>query len=258
MGVDEEISFIQASLKTLRFDYDLFFSGAAKFPPFKLRTELEKRVRALSNQNIDKLALRFKLQSVMTSYNSHIALWEKQMKLRESGIRDPRLASTVRSGLKEIAALDSGKKVAEQQAAASAAADEAALTADELAEMQQAAATAAVASVKTTQRAMTAVTPEMIQAAGKSAAGKSGSAFKIGNRAAPPAPAPYSRLFDEFSKLKRETGEKLGYDLEKFSAMMEKKKTELQAKGLKSVDFGVQIKDGKVILKAKSQAGERK
>ena len=110
MGIDEEISFIQASLKTLRFDYDLFFSGAAKFPPFKLRTELEKRVRKLGNEQIDKLAQRYKLQSVMTTYNSYIALWEKQMKLRESGVRDPRLAAAVRAGLKDLKALDSGKK----------------------------------------------------------------------------------------------------------------------------------------------------
>ncbi len=235
MGIDEEISFIQASLKTLRFDYDLFFSGAAKFPPFKLRTELEKRVRKLGNEPMDKLAQRFKMQSVLTTYNSYIALWEKQMKLRESGIRDPRLAAAVRSGMKELKALDSGKVAEETPPAAEA----------------EAAASAPAGKGKPAGEAPKAA----------AAAGKGGTSFKIGARAqgaaaaAPPAGSPFAKLFDEYAQLKKQTGEKVGYDLEKFSAMMEKKKAELQAKGLKQVNFGVHVKDGKVILKAKSQSG---
>ncbi len=254
MGFDEEVTYIQASLKTLRFDYDLFFSGAAKFPPFKLRTELEKRVRKLGREKFDRLADRFKLQSVMTTYNSSIALWEKQMKLRESGIRDPRLAAAVRTGKQEMAALDTGTVVAEMQAAAenpSAVELDIPPTPEQIAAMEKNAG----AALKATQLSLTAVNPAMVKNA---AQGKGGSSFKIGARApavpASPSASPYAKLFDEFAQLKKQTGEKLGYDLDKFSAMMEKKKAELQAKGLKEVNFGLQVKDGKVILKAKSQS----
>lgn len=217
---EEDFAVIDGSLKRLQHEYDLFFAGASKLPPAKLRSELDRRAKSLGNARIESFALRFKVQALLTRYSSKTTLWDKQMRLRESGIRDPRLASAVRSGLKELQEMDVGGP-------------------DALRELKEKEAAAAAA-----QAAATGKPP----APGKTPAAKPAAAAKG-------APDPMASVFEQYAKLKQETGEKLGTDLAKFSAMLQKKQAEFTERGVKNVTFVPAIKDGKVILKAKTGSG---
>ena len=216
---EEDFAVIDGSLKRLQHEYDLFFAGASKLPPAKLRSELDRRAKALANARIESLAVRFKVQALLTRYSSKTTLWDKQMRLRESGIRDPRLAAAVRTGLKQLQEMDVGGPDALR----------------ELKEREAAAAAPALAPGKTPA-------PGNAPVAKPAAAGRG-------------APDPLAAVFEQYAKLKQETGEKLGTDLTKFSAMLQKKQAELIERGVKNVTFVPAIKDGKVILKAKTGSG---
>ncbi len=127
-SVEEDLAFIENALRALRHEYDLFFAGSSKVPPAKLRGEADRRARALGTARIEQYSLRYKLQSMLTRYGTQAALWDKQMRLRESGIRDPRSPNQIRQGMKELHDMDVGgpdalaaRKASETPAAAPAA-----------------------------------------------------------------------------------------------------------------------------------------
>ena len=249
MTIEEDLQFIEDAVKRLRREYDFFFSGAAKLPPFKLRMEADRKALEISRVKLDKLALRFKVQAVMSKYTSSVTLWDKQLKLRESGIRDPRLAAAVSAGRKEIHDLEVGRPAAApvpvpQPAAPLPGAPIAAAGAPGTA---AGAGSADSADVMVSRLRKT--TPSM--AAVKTEPG----AAPAASPKAPPADPSLRNLFDEYNQLRVQAGEKATADLEKFAAMIEKKKAELAQKGSKNVAFGVALKDGRVILKAKTGSG---
>ena len=253
MSIEEDLQFIEDAVKRLRREYDYFFSGAAKLPPFKLRMEADRKALEISRVKLDKLALRFKVQAVMSKYTSCVTLWDKQLKLRESGIRDPRLAAAVSAGRKEIHDLEVGRPAAAPvpapqpaaplpgapiaaagapgKAAGAGSADSADVMVSRLRKT-----TPSMAAVKTEPGAAPAASPKATPPSPK----------------VPPADPSLRNLFAEYNQLRVQAGEKATADLEKFAAMIEKKKAELAQKGSKNVAFGVALKDGRVILKAKT------
>ena len=252
MTIEEDVEFIEGAVKRLRHDYDLFFSGAAKLPPFKLRLEADRKALEISRVKLDKLAQRFRVQAVMSRYSSCVTLWEKQIKLRESGIRDPRLAAAVAAGRKEIRDLEVGRLTpAPPPVAPLLAAPLSPLVAPPVPGKLAGAAAGAPADVLTARLRKT--TPSL--PAANIPAAMPQAAAPVPKPAIPiPAPSDASlrNLFDEYNQLRVQAGEKTTADLDKFAAMIEKKKAELAQKGTKNVAFGVALKDGRVILKVKT------
>ncbi len=255
MAIEEDLQFVEDAVKRLRREYDLFFSGASKLPPFKLRMEADRKALEISRVKLDKLALRFKVQAVMTKYSSCIALWDKQMKLRESGIRDPRLAAAVSAGRKVIHELEVGRLTppppppSDVQATPVAARPIAPASAP-----GKPAGAAANDSADVLVARLRITTPEMSAVKAASPAAASPHPAPLAPKLVP-ADASLRSLFDEYNQLRVKAGEKTTSDLEKFAAMIEKKKAELAQKGSKNVAFGVALKDGRVILKAKTGSG---
>ncbi len=108
MTTQANIEKLEQAIRLLKVQYDQYFAGVLKLPPFELRHEVERLIRQYSNVAIEKSSLRFYLNSLVTRFNTFSELWAKCLRLREEGRAMPGFPAArqppVRSSLGQIAA----------------------------------------------------------------------------------------------------------------------------------------------------------
>lgn len=85
MGVHEDILQLEMKVRQLKTDYDQYFAGVLKIPPFKLHDEVKRMIRHHSGTPISNTALAFKYNSVVGRYTSYNSLWTRQMRDLDEG-----------------------------------------------------------------------------------------------------------------------------------------------------------------------------
>ena len=83
--LERDLDHFEKNLNDLKRDYDTFFSGASKQPPFDLRKKVETTVRKFSTNQSFSYAQRFRYNSLVARFNSFQDLWNKQMRIKEEG-----------------------------------------------------------------------------------------------------------------------------------------------------------------------------
>jgi len=98
---DEQLSRLEEDIRRLRIEFDIFFNGAAKRPPYDTKGRVETLLKRLGDDRTLTFAQRFRYNSLAARYNAFRDLWRRTMQGREEG-RDP--ASAARANAKrEIA-----------------------------------------------------------------------------------------------------------------------------------------------------------
>jgi hypothetical protein len=92
MPLEEELESLNVRIRTLRVQFDLFFSGALPKPPLEMRDHLDKEVKRVGTSREMKLAQRFLYNTLLNRWNIFTELWNKRLKEREEGIRTPAAA----------------------------------------------------------------------------------------------------------------------------------------------------------------------
>ena len=87
MTIEEAIEQLEAGIKRLKVQYDMFFAGASQRPPYELRRQVEQLIRTFSNASIRKYHHRFQLNTLIGRYNALSELWGKQLRSNEEGGR---------------------------------------------------------------------------------------------------------------------------------------------------------------------------
>jgi len=82
-----DIARLDAGIRQLKIQYDMFFNGAIKLPPRELHAEVEKTVKRYLNASIPQYAQRFHFQSLVSRFNSLSELWARNMRSQEEGYR---------------------------------------------------------------------------------------------------------------------------------------------------------------------------
>jgi len=94
---DEQLSRLEEDIRRLRIEFDIFFNGASKRPPYDTKGRVETIMKRLGDDRSLTYAQRFRLNSLAARYNSFRELWRRTMQGREEG-RDA--VSAARSGAK--------------------------------------------------------------------------------------------------------------------------------------------------------------
>jgi hypothetical protein len=81
----EDLERIEGGIRKLKIQYELYFVGAERLPPNKLREEVDKLVKKYSNMSFQRASDRFYFNNVLSRYNAYAELWNKQLKMREEG-----------------------------------------------------------------------------------------------------------------------------------------------------------------------------
>lgn len=95
---DEQLTRLEDDIRRLRVEFDIFFNGAAKRPPYDTKGRVETLLKRLGDDRTLTYAQRYRYNSLAARYNAFRDLWRRTMQGREEG-RDP--ASTARANVKK-------------------------------------------------------------------------------------------------------------------------------------------------------------
>jgi hypothetical protein len=86
---DREMSRLEAEIKRLEAEYNMFFAGRLPRLPWETRARVEQLIKQYDRMNLSNTAQRFRFGSVQAKFMSFCELWERNLKAREEG-RGPR------------------------------------------------------------------------------------------------------------------------------------------------------------------------
>ena len=87
--IDRDLAQLEADLRRLEAEYNMFFAGRSPRPPMETRRRVEGLVRRLDQTAITNYADRFRFTSLQTRFTRFLDLWERGMRAREEGRPGP-------------------------------------------------------------------------------------------------------------------------------------------------------------------------
>jgi hypothetical protein len=82
---DQEMSKLEAEIKRLEAEYNMFFAGRLPRLPWETRTRVEALVKRYDRMNIRNTAERFRFSTLQAKFQAFVDLWERQLKAKEEG-----------------------------------------------------------------------------------------------------------------------------------------------------------------------------
>lgn len=95
---DEQLTRLEDDIRKLRVEFDIFFNGASKRPPYDTKGRVETLLKRLGDDRTLTFAQRYRYNSLAARYNAFRDLWRRTMQGREEG-RDP--LSAARASVKQ-------------------------------------------------------------------------------------------------------------------------------------------------------------
>jgi hypothetical protein len=87
--INRELTALEGDLKRLETEYNMYFSGRLKRPPWETRARVEATVKRLDRTSISNYGVRFRFTSLQTRFNKFIDLWDRALRAREEGRPGP-------------------------------------------------------------------------------------------------------------------------------------------------------------------------
>src|SRR5690349_24730917 len=76
---------LEDDIRRLRIEFDIFFNGAAKRPPYDTKGRVETLLKRLGDDRTLTFAQRYRYNSLAARYNAFRDLWRRTMQGREEG-----------------------------------------------------------------------------------------------------------------------------------------------------------------------------
>ena len=99
-STDQELTRLEEDIRRLRVEFDIFFNGGSKRPPYDTKGRVETLLKRLADDRTINFAQRYRYNSLAARYNAFRDLWRRTMQGREEG-RDA--ASAARASAKSDA-----------------------------------------------------------------------------------------------------------------------------------------------------------
>ena len=97
-SVDEQLTRLDEDIRRLKVEFDIYFNGAAKRPPYDTKARVETLMKRVGDDRTLSFAQRYKFNSLAARFTAFRDLWRRTMQGREEG-RD--LASAARAAKQE-------------------------------------------------------------------------------------------------------------------------------------------------------------
>ena len=82
---DEQLTRLEEDIRRLRVEFDIFFNGGSKRPPYDTKGRVETLLKRLGDDRSLTFAQRYRYNSLAARYNSFRELWRRTMQGREEG-----------------------------------------------------------------------------------------------------------------------------------------------------------------------------
>lgn len=86
--IDEQLTRLEDDIRKLKIEFDIYFNGASKRPPYDTKNRVETTFKRIADDRTLTFAQRFRYNTLMARYTAFRELWRRTMQGREEG-RDP-------------------------------------------------------------------------------------------------------------------------------------------------------------------------
>lgn len=100
LSVDDQLTRLEEDIRRLKIEFDIYFNGASKRPPYDTKGRVETVLKRLGDDRSLSFAERYRYTTLMARFNAFRDLWRRTMQGREEG-RD--IASAARASAKREA-----------------------------------------------------------------------------------------------------------------------------------------------------------
>jgi len=237
---------LEARIEKLKIAYEQYFMGIERFEPAKERQELTRIVRRLQTASTSNTAIKFRLNSLNQRFLSYQNYWNRVLREIEAGTYKRDVARLQRDLKRRGLEVDLTRARNRGEL-------EAALVAQlaRLGEEQDAGSDAGAQRPERT-RGDTVASPPPIPAGAQERAPGTPPPLPAQARRAPDPEARLRRLYRAYVAAKKKVGEPVeGITYDRLVRTLQKQIPAIQQKtGCKHVDFKIEIKNGKAVLKA--------
>jgi hypothetical protein len=87
--INQELTALEGELKRLETEYNMYFAGRLKRPPWETRARVEATVKRLDRTPISNYGVRFRFNTLQTRFSRFIDLWDRALRAREEGRPGP-------------------------------------------------------------------------------------------------------------------------------------------------------------------------
>jgi hypothetical protein len=83
--VEEQLVRLEEDIRRLKVEFDIYFNGGAKRPPYDTKGRVETLIKRLADDRSLTFAQRYHYNSLVARHTSFLQLWRRTMKDREEG-----------------------------------------------------------------------------------------------------------------------------------------------------------------------------
>ena len=87
--IDCELNTLEAELKRLEAEYNMFFAGRLPRPPWETRGRVDAMVKKIDRGHISNTGARFRFSTLQSRYATFVELWDRGLRAREDGRPGP-------------------------------------------------------------------------------------------------------------------------------------------------------------------------
>ena len=86
---NRELTALEGDLKRLESEYNMYFAGRLKRPPWETRARVEATVKRLDRTAVNNYGVKFRFTTLQTRFSRFIDLWDRALRAREEGRPGP-------------------------------------------------------------------------------------------------------------------------------------------------------------------------
>jgi hypothetical protein len=87
--LERDLERLEAELKKLESEYNMFFAGRLPRPPWETRGQVEAMVKHYDRAHIQSYADRFRFWALQSRFQTFVDLWDRGLRAREEGRPGP-------------------------------------------------------------------------------------------------------------------------------------------------------------------------
>ena len=83
--IDEQLTRLEDDIRKLKIEFDIYFNGASKRPPYDTKGRVETIIKRLGDERSLSFAQRYLYNTLVARYTAFRELWRRTMQGREEG-----------------------------------------------------------------------------------------------------------------------------------------------------------------------------
>src|ERR1041384_8572001 len=83
--IDDELTRIEEDIRRLKIEFDVYFNGGSKRPPYDTKLRVESLLKRLGDDRTMNFGQRYRYNSLATRYASFRELWRRILQDKEEG-----------------------------------------------------------------------------------------------------------------------------------------------------------------------------